>query len=214
MGDYERPGRRQMPGSFPPAPAIGGDSREVAEWLSAITGHYEHWHAEREADTAASIAAAFMAANPETKPTAPVVPRPRMASDVPDIADRVNRAMPTWNPPGSRRAELKPERKWCPDDGTCHHNCEVYPGRSCWRVHNAGPLSGVFPDDEWPRPLPERVGGFYREDSSLPAMTEEWRRKYEAVSERWREYGARAEDPLALDPYSPLPNLTRMTWPA
>lgn len=35
----------------------------------------------------------------------------------------------------------------CPDDGTCHHDCVV---GVCFRVHCCGPLSGVFPDDEWP----------------------------------------------------------------
>lgn len=39
----------------------------------------------------------------------------------------------------------------CPDDGTCHHECADYPGGHCWRVHNAGPLSGVYPDDRWPK---------------------------------------------------------------
>lgn len=34
----------------------------------------------------------------------------------------------------------------CPDDGTCHHSCDV----GCWRVRNAGPLSGVYRGDEWP----------------------------------------------------------------
>jgi hypothetical protein len=38
-------------------------------------------------------------------------------------------------------------RRHCPDDGTCHHECGTGP---CWRVNNAGPLSGVFPGDEWP----------------------------------------------------------------
>lgn len=35
----------------------------------------------------------------------------------------------------------------CPDGGTCHHDCT----RSCFRVRHTQPLSGVFPDDEWPR---------------------------------------------------------------
>lgn len=35
----------------------------------------------------------------------------------------------------------------CPDDGACHHAC---PGDECWRVANCGPLSGVFPGNEWP----------------------------------------------------------------
>ena len=35
----------------------------------------------------------------------------------------------------------------CPDGGACHHWC----GIECYRVHNCGPLSGVFPEDEWPK---------------------------------------------------------------
>lgn len=38
-----------------------------------------------------------------------------------------------------------PKRE-CPDEGFCHHGCTV----GCWRVANAGPLSGVYPDNEWP----------------------------------------------------------------
>lgn len=34
----------------------------------------------------------------------------------------------------------------CPDEGRCHHGC----GKRCWRVSTCGPLSGVFPDDQWP----------------------------------------------------------------
>lgn len=37
-----------------------------------------------------------------------------------------------------------PER--CPDGGTCHHGCTT----SCFRVATCGPLSDVFPNDEWP----------------------------------------------------------------
>lgn len=38
----------------------------------------------------------------------------------------------------------------CPDGGACHHECD---GGPCWRVANAGPLSGVYPDDQWPSQL-------------------------------------------------------------
>lgn len=34
----------------------------------------------------------------------------------------------------------------CPDGGACHHDCST----SCFRVEHCGPLSGVFPNDEWP----------------------------------------------------------------
>lgn len=35
----------------------------------------------------------------------------------------------------------------CPDGGACHHGCGVGP---CWRVSNAGPLTGAYPGDQWP----------------------------------------------------------------
>jgi hypothetical protein len=35
----------------------------------------------------------------------------------------------------------------CPDDGQCTHDC----ANACWRVLNAGPLSGTFPGDQWPQ---------------------------------------------------------------
>lgn len=34
----------------------------------------------------------------------------------------------------------------CPDSGKCHHACRSW----CFRVVNAGPLSGEYPDDKWP----------------------------------------------------------------
>lgn len=45
----------------------------------------------------------------------------------------------------NHRLVERPEGR-CPDDGTCHHLCES----SCYRVFCCGPLSGVFPGDEWP----------------------------------------------------------------
>ncbi|QDF18551.1 hypothetical protein SEA_PUPPER_65 [Gordonia phage Pupper] len=43
----------------------------------------------------------------------------------------------------------KHRRRQCPDDGTCHHFCqEMQTG--CWRVGTCGPLSGVFPNNQWP----------------------------------------------------------------
>lgn len=47
----------------------------------------------------------------------------------------------------------------CEDRGACHHSCPMVTdsegdhGFPCFRVLAAGPLSGVFPDDEWPRTL-------------------------------------------------------------
>lgn len=40
-------------------------------------------------------------------------------------------------------------RRGCPDGGACHHECAERHG-GCWRVWNAGPLSGVFVNDVWP----------------------------------------------------------------
>ena len=34
----------------------------------------------------------------------------------------------------------------CPDGGHCHHGCM----EDCFRLGSCEPLSGVFPDDEWP----------------------------------------------------------------
>lgn len=34
----------------------------------------------------------------------------------------------------------------CPDDGTCHHECMA----TCFRAKYCAPLSGVYPNDEWP----------------------------------------------------------------
>lgn len=56
------------------------------------------------------------------------------------------------------------EQGLCPDSGTCHHGCE---GGPCARVQIAGPLSGVFPNDEWP----EFVKAAHRE--SLPEPSPE-----------------------------------------
>lgn len=57
----------------------------------------------------------------------------------------------------------------CPDGGACHHRCvrdgrDPTKGRPCWRVRTCGPLSNVFPGDDWPeetkrshRPAPEAL---------------------------------------------------------
>ncbi len=41
-------------------------------------------------------------------------------------------------------------RRFCPDGGTCHHDCGAGP---CFRVRTCGPLSGVFVGDRWPDEL-------------------------------------------------------------
>ena len=43
---------------------------------------------------------------------------------------------------------MSPEIIWqCPDGGTCHHECAI---QDCFRVACCGPLSGVYPNDQWP----------------------------------------------------------------
>lgn len=50
-------------------------------------------------------------------------------------------------------------KRICPDGGKCHHECQ----KGCWRVGTCGPLSGVYPNDEWPESVkdsqPEDTGG-------------------------------------------------------
>lgn len=48
----------------------------------------------------------------------------------------------------------------CPDGGVCHHWCADGP---CFRVGSCGPLSGVFPGDQWPTAL-RAAGGQEHED--------------------------------------------------
>jgi hypothetical protein len=50
---------------------------------------------------------------------------------------------PKWA--GERAAPAEPVG--CPDGGWCHHECAL---GACFRVHYCGPLSGVYPGDEWP----------------------------------------------------------------
>jgi len=46
---------------------------------------------------------------------------------------------------------LNEDNRRCPDGGACHHSCTD----KCYRVECCGPLSGVFPNDEWPDALTE-----------------------------------------------------------
>ena len=39
------------------------------------------------------------------------------------------------------------EKRACPDGGYCHHRCGA---GGCFRVLACGPLSGVYPGNEWP----------------------------------------------------------------
>ncbi len=50
---------------------------------------------------------------------------------------------------GYDRPPLEPGERRCPDDGRCWHGCGPA-GSGCFRVACCGPLSGVFPDNEWP----------------------------------------------------------------
>jgi hypothetical protein len=44
---------------------------------------------------------------------------------------------------------VKGRSERCPDKGACHHWC----GQRCFRVQCCSPLSGVFPDDVWPKAI-------------------------------------------------------------
>lgn len=72
------------------------------------------------------------------------------------LKDRAWRAERETQPP-------PPDR--CPDDGACYHKCD---GSSCFRVHTAAPLSGVFPDDRWPADV------LMRNASPRPVTPREW----------------------------------------
>lgn len=58
----------------------------------------------------------------------------------------------------------------CPDGGVCHHRCDEsdYP-LTCWRVATCGPLSNVFPNDEWPPEIVAAHGGLPPTDAELIA---------------------------------------------
>ena len=56
----------------------------------------------------------------------------------------------------SEEPKSKIAERACPDGGKCHHSCG--PNDRCFRVDTCGPLSGVFPNDEWP-PEVEAFGG-------------------------------------------------------
>jgi hypothetical protein len=47
---------------------------------------------------------------------------------------------------GLPREPVVPEPVRCPDGGACHHGCAT----ACFRVRWMGPLSGVYPGDQWP----------------------------------------------------------------
>lgn len=74
----------------------------------------------------------------------------------------------------------------CPDGGTCHHGCTA---PYCWRVENAGPLSGVYPDDEWPTSV------------RAASVAQRWRERAQASRDDARQAVDRATD-LSLSPWN------------
>jgi hypothetical protein len=52
-------------------------------------------------------------------------------------------------------AEDDSEWKRCPDDGRCWHDCK---DKECFRVHCCGPLSGIYPDNQWPEHIVATFG--------------------------------------------------------
>lgn len=68
------------------------------------------------------------------------------------------------------------DRMQCPDGGVCHHDCAE---SECFRVRSAGPVSGVFPNNEWPAhvvaeyggpPAEEHVVTFYYDNNRLSTV--------------------------------------------
>lgn len=74
----------------------------------------------------------------------------------------------------------------CPDAGVCHHECEV----GCWRVSNTGPLSGVYPNNEWPDSI-----------ITLDGAEEVWwckvHRNWATRQDTWCRYARRLDEPVA-----------------
>lgn len=64
-------------------------------------------------------------------------------------------------------------KKICPDGGYCHHACGLDGHtKGCFRVMFAGPLSGVFPDNKWPKALREENGAWQTFDSMAEVVEE------------------------------------------
>jgi hypothetical protein len=63
----------------------------------------------------------------------------------------------------------------CPDGGACHHECSYL---ECFRVRSCGPLSGVFPQDQWPLEVSLEHGADLPEvkalDTYIQRAIEEW----------------------------------------
>lgn len=68
-----------------------------------------------------------------------------------DAADGTERRLPA-----TACTVIRADPSGCPDGGRCHHLC----GRTeCFRVRTCGPLSGTYPDDEWPDVIVRAFGG-------------------------------------------------------
>lgn len=50
------------------------------------------------------------------------------------------------SPAGPVSLSTDPDRRQCPDGGTCHHSCT----EACWRVGTCEPLSAAGWGDTWP----------------------------------------------------------------
>lgn len=86
--------------------------------------------------------------------------------------------------------EPEPVTRKCPDEGACHHECgKLYGG--CWRVFNAAPLSGVFPDDKWPEEVTRSEFEKTRAHSVLDRLPtwEEVSEEMDALIERLAQLG-------------------------
>lgn len=98
----------------------------------------------------------------------------------------------------------------CPDGGTCHHACL----RQCFRVQSCGPLSGVYPDNEWPEdirrthasPLRAVLGAVHEalEEKYGPLLPGSIQRRVSEVAPGLRlEMHPKVMHALYTDPYGP-----------
>lgn len=63
------------------------------------------------------------------------------------------------------------DKKSCPDGGYCHHACGLEGHtEGCFRVIFAGPLSGVYPDDVWPKQVREENGAWLQYDTMVEVV--------------------------------------------
>lgn len=66
----------------------------------------------------------------------------------------------------AERVKNPPPQRLCPDEGHCHHGCSP---DACWRVQTCSPLTGAYPDGEWPDRIVAAYGG---EGAADPACVE------------------------------------------